>query len=286
MTSLTHGKLLRIFSKDHLRGYRLGIRGKRLLRERAPERFQFYLSGRTDTNSIKSSPARRLRLHRIAQAYVTMLNAGAAIYRDEKPPVFVPGGSSPCRIESTAFYDSREMKELGLEMIKVHGSRMVGSLMTPSHTFAVFNGSVAVSSTSKALSTLRVSDYTPQYRESSGVGKRPVLTPDEVLRLPVDEALVILRGHKVLKVHKMDYSLHPAYKHLRECKASAHIPEWRKALPETPEAPPAETAKASPKAPPKRRGRPAKSKTVVATDKESIITKPETEREVSHGNEQ
>ena len=144
VTSLTHGKLLRIFSKDHLRGYRLGIRGKRLLRERAPERFQFYLSGRTDTNSIKSSPARRLRLHRIAQAYVTMLNAGAAIYRDEKPPVFVPGGSSPCRIESTAFYDSREMKELGLEMIKVHGSRMVGSLMTPSHTFAVFNGMDAV----------------------------------------------------------------------------------------------------------------------------------------------
>ena len=81
VTSLTHDKLLRIFSKDHLRGYRLGIRGKRLLRERAPERFQFYLSGRTDTNSIKSSPARRLRLHRIAQTYVTMLNAGAVIYR-------------------------------------------------------------------------------------------------------------------------------------------------------------------------------------------------------------
>ena len=146
--------------------------------------------------------------------------------------------------------------------------------------------SVAVSSTSKAMSTLRVSDYTPQYRESSGVGKRPVLTPDEVLRLPVDEALVILRGHKVLKVHKMDYSLHPAYKHLRECKASAHIPELRKALPETLKILPEETAKASPKAPPKRRGRPAKSKTVVATDKESIITKPETEKEVSHGNEQ
>ena len=129
-------------------------------------------------------------------------------------------------------------------------------------------------------------DYTPQYRESSGVGKRPVLTPDEVLRLPVDEALVILRGHKVLKVHKMDYSLHPAYKQLRECKASAHIPEWRKALPETLKIFPEETAKAPPKAPPKRRGRPAKSKTMVATDKESIITKPETEKEVSHGNEQ
>ena len=144
VTSLTHDKLLRIFSKDHLRGYRLGIRGKHLLRERAPERFQFYLSGRTDTNSLKSSPARRLRLHRIAQTYVTMLNAGAMIYRDEKPPVFVPDGSSPCRIEAPAFYDSREMKELGLEMVKVHGSRMVGSLLTPSRTFAVFNGMDAV----------------------------------------------------------------------------------------------------------------------------------------------
>ena len=146
--------------------------------------------------------------------------------------------------------------------------------------------SVAVSSTSKALSTLRVSDYTPQYRESSGVGKRPVLTPDEVLRLPVDEALVILRGHKVLKVRKMDYSLHPAYKQLRECKASAHIPAWRKALPETPEVPMAETSKASPKAQPKRRGRPSKSKSVVSANKESIITKPKTEKEILYGNEQ
>ena len=140
VTSLTHDKLLRIFSKDHLRGYRLGIRGKRLLRERAPERFQFYLSGRTDTNSIKSSPARRLRLHRIAQTYVTMMNAGAVIYRDEKPPIFSPNVSKPLYIDVPTFYDSREMKELGLEMIKVHGSRMVGSLLTPSRTFAVFNG--------------------------------------------------------------------------------------------------------------------------------------------------
>ena len=99
VTSLTHDKLLRIFSKDHLRGYRLGIRGKRLLRERAPERFQFYLSGRTDTNSIKSSPARRLRLHRIAQTYVTMMNAGAVIHRDEKPPIFSPNVSKPLYID-------------------------------------------------------------------------------------------------------------------------------------------------------------------------------------------
>ena len=88
--------------------------------------------------------------------------------------------------------------------------------------------SVAVSSKSKQLGTWRISNYTPEYRETSGVGKRPVLTPDEVLRLPIDEALVIIRGKKTLKVDKMDYSKHPEYPLLRPCKASAHIPEWRR----------------------------------------------------------
>ncbi len=88
--------------------------------------------------------------------------------------------------------------------------------------------SVAVSSKSKQLGTWRISNYTPEYRETSGVGKRPVLTPDEVLRLPIDEALIIIRGKKTLKVDKMDYSRHPEYPLLRSCKASAHIPEWRR----------------------------------------------------------
>ena len=88
--------------------------------------------------------------------------------------------------------------------------------------------SVAVSSRSKQLGTWRISNYTPEFRETSGVGKRPVLTPDEVLRLPIDKALVIIRGKKALKVDKMDYSKHPDYPLLRSCKASAHVPEWRR----------------------------------------------------------
>ena len=40
--------------------------------------------------------------------------------------------------------------------------------------------SVSVSSKSKQLGTWRISNYTPEYRETSGVGKRPVLTPDDV----------------------------------------------------------------------------------------------------------
>lgn len=87
--------------------------------------------------------------------------------------------------------------------------------------------SVAVTSKAKQLSTFRITDYTPEYRETSGVGKRPVLTPDEVLRLPIDEALIIVRGMKPLKVSKYDYSLHPEYSKLKGCKSSNYVPAWR-----------------------------------------------------------
>ena len=128
--------------------------------------------------------------------------------------------------------------------------------------------SVAVSSKSKQLGTWRISNYTPEYRETSGVGKRPVLTPDEVLRLPIDEALIIIRGKKTLKVGKMDYSKHPEYPLLRSCKASAHIPEWRRLEMETAATPepakpapqeqvPKQTAKAAPKSASKAGAKPA-----------------------------
>lgn len=76
----------------------------------------------------------------------------------------------------------------------------------------------------KQLGTWRISDYTPEYRQSSSIGKRKLLTPDEVLRLPLDKALVILRGQKVLKVDKFDYTLHTESKKLLSCKAVEHIP--------------------------------------------------------------
>lgn len=53
---------------------------------------------------------------------------------------------------------------------------------------------------------------------------------DEVLRLDIDRALVILRGKNVLEVDKYDYSNHPEAKKLKASKASAHIPAWNTAL--------------------------------------------------------
>ena len=51
---------------------------------------------------------------------------------------------------------------------------------------------VGVSSEAKQLNSWRVSDYTPEYRQTKSIGKRKLLTPDEILRLPLDTALVIL----------------------------------------------------------------------------------------------
>ena len=88
--------------------------------------------------------------------------------------------------------------------------------------------SINVTSKAKQLNTWRVSNYTPQYRETSGVGRRKLYTMDEVLRLDLDKALVIIRGKNILEVNKYDYSRHPESKKLRPSKASAHVPEWRK----------------------------------------------------------
>lgn len=151
--------------------------------------------------------------------------------------------------------------------------------------------SVAVSSKSKQLGTWRISNYTPEFRETSGVGKRPVLTPDEVLRLPLDQALIIIRGKKVLQVDKMDYSKHPEAKYLRSCKASAHVPEWRR-LEEEAAKTPQPTPKPAPaaKKPAKRKATKPASPTdkspkeapapksagtpegIITTDKDSILS--------------
>ena len=55
-----------------------------------------------------------------------------------------------------------------------------------------------------------------------------MLLPDEVLRFPLDQALVIIRGQKVLKVRKFDYSRHPEAKNLVLEKTESHVPDWRK----------------------------------------------------------
>lgn len=93
--------------------------------------------------------------------------------------------------------------------------------------------SVNVQSRAKQLNSMRISNYTPQYRETDGVGRRKLLTMDEVLRLPTEKELIIIRGKKLLKADKFDYTKHPEYKNLVPCKASAHNPDWSALPPKT-----------------------------------------------------
>ena len=87
---------------------------------------------------------------------------------------------------------------------------------------------VSVSSVRKNLNTVRMSNYVPDYSETSSVGKRMLLLPDEILRFPLDQALVIIRGQRLLRVRKMDYTMHPDAKKLIQEKTDCHVPEWRR----------------------------------------------------------
>ena len=128
---------------------------------------------------------------------------------------------------------------------------------------------VTVSSKAKMLGTYRVSNYTPEYRETTSIGKRKLMTPDEVLRLPTDQALIILRGQKVLKVSKFDYTLHPEAQKLRPTKVSEHVPAWRQKPAASSNTP--RQSHDAPQSPPQKIV-PAATQAVVA-DKESILSK-------------
>ena len=61
--------------------------------------------------------------------------------------------------------------------------------------------SISVNSQAKQLNTWRVSNYTPEYRETSSVGKRKLLTPDEVRMLDNQYAILFIRGERPCVFH-------------------------------------------------------------------------------------
>ena len=137
---LKKDKLLRVYYRDKVRSYRLCVKAKDFLLADNYDRFSFYLTGNSDTNILKSELPRRLRLHRLAEVYVLMLGCGVAVFRDQKPYLFSPDGFTGGYFHSPAFYSSREIKEIGLETVKIRGSRMVGTLISASGIYVTYNG--------------------------------------------------------------------------------------------------------------------------------------------------
>ncbi len=83
---------------------------------------------------------------------------------------------------------------------------------------------VEVNSTMTVRQSIAIAQVIPQYRHTEGLGRRRLLTPDEVLRMPADELLIILRGQKVLKVNKFDYTSHPMAKRIVRTPIYEYVP--------------------------------------------------------------
>lgn len=84
---------------------------------------------------------------------------------------------------------------------------------------------IGVNSTGRQRNIWSITDYVPDYRENRSVGKRMLLTPDEVMRLPTNELLIMLRGQQVLKAEKFDYSRHPESAKFKPVPMSIDVPE-------------------------------------------------------------
>ena len=115
--------------------------------------------------------------------------------------------------------------------------------------------------------------------------------------MDVDKALVIIRGKKVLEVDKYDYSKHPEAKKLRSSKAAAHVPDWQRtqarhsATHLCPQSPAGSVNKNSNVSPtdltpassdfskPHRSSLPTQKPKIIATSKESILSKPKIKKE-------
>lgn len=136
---LKKDKLLHTYYADGLRGFRLTNAAKKLLLDSWPELFGPYLTGRAETNMLKSEQLRRLRLHRMAEVLVAMYNAGVGVFSWKKHAVFNPTPPDDIRIEWPMYYSSREVKEIGPQRDKIRGSRATGVLLTENNVFSVYN---------------------------------------------------------------------------------------------------------------------------------------------------
>lgn len=140
VTQIKKDNLLNVYSRDNLRGYRLTRTSKHALIEQYPERYRLLLSGETSLNAPKYSELHRARLHRMAEVFVSMLNAGVLVFPWEKPAVFRTDNSSPeITLSRPTYYSSLEVKELGEQGKKIRGSRATGLLFADRAVAAVYN---------------------------------------------------------------------------------------------------------------------------------------------------
>ena len=91
--------------------------------------------------------------------------------------------------------------------------------------------SIEVNTTMTMRRTITIAQIIPQYRHVEGMGRRKLLTPDEVLRIPNEQLLCIVRGCNVLMLNKLDYTRHPYSQMIREVSVYDYRPEISEPFP-------------------------------------------------------
>lgn len=86
--------------------------------------------------------------------------------------------------------------------------------------------SVEVESESVLRRTFSPVQVIPQYRKTQSISKRMLLTPDEVLRMNLNEVIVFLRGHKPLILNKFHYTEYLGKKQLEFADMKKYVPLW------------------------------------------------------------
>ena len=125
VTRLKEEKKISCRSKDGLKGYVLLKKGREELMERFPEKMLPFHEGKTGWILAKSDPDKRMRLHRMAYAWMAMYGFGADVFPDQ-----FPGGKEKY---CTSVLVKRKMAREG------GGSRACGVLEADGYGFCVYH---------------------------------------------------------------------------------------------------------------------------------------------------
>ena len=94
--------------------------------------------------------------------------------------------------------------------------------------------------TQEKLLSLTDNKFHPIYGTSESESSRPVMTKEELLRLPTDKAIVFMKSCRPLEVLKFVYTEHPMAAEIIERNPTIHVPEWRRKLEGYPDLPDSE----------------------------------------------
>lgn len=139
ITELKAKKLIKGYSRDGIRAYRLTRGGKRQLLKENPTRYTPLLRNAAQS---RTDPPHRLRQHQMCEVQVVMQKAGIRIFPDEKPSIFTelpPSKETRAELLLPAYYTSLEVKGRGLEGTKIKGARFCGVLLTECNIYLVYN---------------------------------------------------------------------------------------------------------------------------------------------------